>query len=253
MSNQTNQNNQIIKNLLSKSICEKLPNNTALFFSGGIDSAVILNLLLENNIIPKLYSLKMDNIDSDDYMSFKEVSESLNLSNKNLSISENINISNYIFKLISFGIPKRKKASLMVMSLFSYLVDNTEEDLIYTGLGSDAYYGLGRDFAIKCSLKGEKIPSISSMKEYRKKTYNHYIEQYKAIKEYAKTKNKNIVAPFLEEGIYEFFIDKTYEECNKPKPKSILTSLYPEYFYKFKPRRPSNFHCGNSNFKKIKI
>jgi len=139
------------------------------------------------------------------------------------------------------------------MSLFCYLIDNTKEEIIYTGLGSDAYYGLGRDFQIQCSLKGEKIPSIQSMKEYRSKTYAHYIEQYLAIKEYAKSKNKKIIAPFLEDGVYKYFIDKTFEECNKPKAKSILTSLYPNYFYKFNPRKPSNFHCGNSNFKKIKI
>jgi hypothetical protein len=139
------------------------------------------------------------------------------------------------------------------MSLFSYLIDNTQEDIIYTGLGSDSYYGLGRDFRIQCSLIGEKIPSVASMRLFREKTYKHYIEQYNVIKEYAKSKNKTIIAPFLEEGVYEYFINKTYEECNKPNQKSILTVLYPDYFNKFKARRPSNFHCGNSNFKSIKI
>ena len=253
MSNQLHEHNQL-KNLLSQTITEEMANKPiALYFSGGIDSAIVLNVLLEKNIIPKLYALKMDDIESDDYLSFQEVAHSMNLVNETINISENVNLSNNRDTLISFGVPKRKKASLIVMSLFSYLVDNTPEDIIYTGLGSDAYYGLGRDFAIQCSLKGEKKPSLDSMKEFRQKTYNHYIEQYKAIKEYAKSKNKTIIAPFLEEGLYEYFIDKTFEECNRPKPKTILTSLYPEYFDKFKARRPSNFHCGNSNFKKIKV
>ena len=197
MSNLLHENDEL-KKLLSQNMSYETANNqVALYFSGGIDSAIVLNVLLEKNIIPKLYALKMDDVESDDFLSFQEVSQSMNLINEIIPISENVSLSINREILISFGLPKRKKASLRVMSLFSYLVDNTKEDIIFTGLGSDAYYGLGRDFAIQCSLKGEKKPSLNSMKQFRQKTYNHYIEQYKAIKEYGKTNiiPKNNVLP----------------------------------------------------------
>ena len=220
--------------------------------SGGIDSCILFNMLNENNLKFNTYTLKMDDVSSDDFNSYMQIVNSYNLTPNVININENTDLNKYKDFLIEKGIPKNKKASLLVMSLFCYTIDNIIEKVIYTGLGSDAYYGLGRDFAIKCSLKGEKIPSLLSMNEHRSKTYNHYQEQYNAIKEYAKTKDKIIIAPFLSEEVLNFFKDKTYQDCNKPKKKQILIDLYPEFFKKFKARNPSNMHCGNSNFKKIK-
>lgn len=243
-----------LKNILYKSILSGIADHsTALYFSGGIDSAVTLNLLLDNHIKPTLYALKMEDVESDDYKSFREVVMALDLDHRTLQTNDKEDLSKYKDYLIEAGIPKRKKASLLVMALFCKLIDKTEEDVIYTGLGSDAYYGLGRNFAIQCSLRGEKPPSIKSLMAFRRKTFAHYMEQYVAITKYAKDKGKILVAPFLETEVYLYLMDKTYDECNKPKQKQILIDLYPEYFERFKPRKPTNFHCGNSDFKKIKI
>lgn len=220
--------------------------------SGGIDSCILFNILNEKKLLFNTYTLKMEDTTSDDFSSYMKIVHSFNMLPNIIKINEKADLNEYKNYLIDKGIPKNKKASLLVMSLFCYTIDNIKEKVIYTGLGSDAYYGLGRDFAIKCSLKGEKTPSLSSMNEYREKTYKHYQEQYKAIKEYAKSKGKYIIAPFLTDGVFSFFQNKTYQDCNKPKKKQILIDLYPDFFKKFKPRKPSNMHCGNSNFKNIK-
>lgn len=240
----------MLKEELKKSIINN--EDVCLMLSGGIDSCILFSMLNENNLKFNTYTLKMDDVSSDDFKSYMQIVNSYNLNPNVININENTDLNKYKDFLIEKGIPKKKKASLLVMSLFCYTIDNIKEKVIYTGLGSDAYYGLGRDFAIKCSLKGEKIPSLLSMNEHRNKTYNHYQEQYSAIKEYAKTKDKIIIAPFLSEEVLNFFKDKTYQDCNKPKKKQILIDLYPEFFKKFKARNPSNMHCGNSNFKKIK-
>jgi len=241
-----------LKSLLSKSIIvdEK---SVALFFSGGIDSAIVLNLLTEKRITPTLYNLKMNDVQSDDYKSFVQISDILKLPNKTIVIDDTSNIHKYKRLLIMYGIPQRKRASLLVMCLFAHLIENTEEDVIYTGLGSDAYYGLGRDFSIQCSLKGEKIPSVESLISFREKNYKHYMEQYSAIQEYANKRGKVVIAPFLNDDVFAYFLNKSYQDCNKPKAKSILTSLYPAYFDIFKARNPSNMHCGNSGFKNLQV
>ena len=208
---------------------------------------------MDNGLTPTLYALKMDSIDSDDYKSFTQVVGALNLPSKTLEVNNSFDASAYKAILINNGIPKRKKASILVMCLFAYLIDNVSEEIIYSGLGSDAYYGLGRNFAIQCSLKGEKTPSVQSLIAFRTKTYAHYMEQYVAIQKYAISRGKVIIAPFLQQEVFDYFLNKTYNECNKPKHKSILISLYPSYFGMFKARKPSNMHCGNSDFKKIKI
>ena len=75
------------------------------------------------------------------------------------------------------------------------------------------------------------------------------MEQYSILKDIASEYNKEIIAPFLTTKMLNYFMDKTYIDCNKPKVKQILIDLYPEFFRGFKARRPINFQCGNSKLK----
>jgi len=238
-----------LRRLLNKSIGKK--DNVALLFSGGIDSAVVYNLLKEKS--PFLYTLQMEGVQSDDFKSFNQVCRTYQLPHKVIPINQTTNLTGYKQTLIHYGIPKNKPASLLVMGLFCHLITNIDEDTIYSGLGSDAFYGLGRNFAIQCSIKGEKPPTLKSMNQFREKTYKHYMEQYVAIQRFASKHHKTIISPFMSDEVFDYFQDKTFNECNKPKKKQILIDLYPAYFSIFKPRVPSNMHCGNSEFKKIKI
>ena len=228
--------------------------DVAVFLSGGIDSCIVLNLLMEKNINIEPYALKMDNIDSDDYNSFMKIVNHYDYPYTVVKLDSKTNLDEYKNYLIEHGIKPRFKASLLTMSLFCILIDNVEQNIIYTGLGSDAFFGLSREFMIKCKKEDKTIvPSINRMQEYRIKTYNTYQKQLDAASSYAISKGKILIAPFMDKNVYDYFWDKTFEQVNRPGRKRILVDLYPEFFKLFKARRPSNMHCGNSNFKELKV
>lgn len=243
----------MLKELLKKSV-KKDDENVAVLLSGGIDSCVILNLLMDENLEIEPYAIKMDDIDSDDYLSFIDIVEHYDFDYTVVKIDSKTNLDEYKQFLIEHGINPRLKASLLVMSLFCILIDNIDQDVIYTGLGSDAYFGLGRDFLIKTKkIEQNKYPSLPALQSNRIKSYNVYKMQYDAIKAYAQLKGKTLIAPFMHDDVYNYFFDKTFEQINLPGKKRILINIYPDFFKKFKARNPSNMHCGNSNFKQLKV
>lgn len=244
----------MLKELLKKSVKSSKSDNVAVLLSGGIDSCVILNLLMDENLEIEPYAIKMDDIDSDDYLSFIDIVEHYDFDYTVVKIDSKTNLDEYKQFLIEHGINPRLKASLLTMSLFCILIDNIDQDVIYTGLGSDAYFGLGRDFMIKSKREEKtKVPTLKSMQEYRIKVYGTYKKQYESAKAYAESKGKTLIAPFMHDDVYNYFWDKTFEEVNQPGRKRILINLYSDFFKRFKARRPSNMQCGNSNFKQLKV
>ncbi|MFM7856388.1 MAG: asparagine synthase-related protein, partial [Flammeovirgaceae bacterium] len=55
----------MLKELLKKSVKSSKSDNVAVLLSGGIDSCVILNLLMDKKLEIEPYTLKMNDIDSD--------------------------------------------------------------------------------------------------------------------------------------------------------------------------------------------
>jgi len=239
----------MLKNLLLKEIIDKEP--VALLFSGGVDSSIVLNLLLSKDLTPALYITTVDGVDSDDYKSSIEVAAKSNLFIDRINIPKSTDIKSMFPKYVDMGISKRKRATLLVLALFELSIREIKEEVIYSGLGSDAYYGIGRDFSIQCSLRGEKTPTLESMQMFRNKAYLNYADQYDALKEISASCDKQFIAPFVTKEVFDYFYNLTFEECNKPKQKQVLLNLYPGYFDIFKPRKQTNFQCGNSEFKTL--
>lgn len=239
----------MLKDLLKNGM-GKVDGDVAIMFSGGIDSCLVYNLLKDMNANINAYCLIYENTKSDDLKFYELLCDTRNLEKHIISIPEDYNLTKDFDLLTNiYQLPKNKKSSLLVLSLFIYAIQNIKEKYIYTGLGSDSYYGIGRNFSIQCSLRGEKTPNIHSMQAYRTKTFAHYCEQCSILQHLGKEYGKTIVTPFLSHDVFNFMWDKTYAECNKPRLKQILIDVYPEFFKSFKARRPNNFQCGNSNFK----
>lgn len=241
--------NTELKALLTKGL-DLDTEEVALLFSGGVDSSIVLNLLLENQIRPDLYCCVLEDNTSSDLRAYRNVCNHFGFKENLIVIPRKTEIRDQYKVLIEkYNAPTNRPSILLIMSLFIFCLENIPHKLIYTGLGSDSYYGIGREFRIGCSKKGERAPSLESMQAFRRKTYDSYNIQVELLKRIEVDYGKEVIIPFMNQAMLDYFWGKTFEDCNKPKQKQILLNLYPEYFRVIRPRLQTNFQCGDSNFK----
>ena len=69
--------------------------------------------------------------------------------------------------------------------------------------------------------------------ELMKKFRFDYFNQLNAagllqLKQFCSENNKVLYSPYFEKDVYNYFYDKTWEEINKPKQKSLIRNKFPE-------------------------
>lgn len=137
--------NKTFKKLFEKIIKEELPEqlcDVAVLFSGGVDSSTCLFALLELGYNPIIYSFRLSNYISEDFLSAKNCANLFNLKFKEVIVPTN-NIKQDFLKLVQ-KYNCSKKTQLECAFPWMYLFQEISEEYVITGLCADSHYGLSK-------------------------------------------------------------------------------------------------------------
>lgn len=196
---------------------EKLPKKVALCLSGGIDSVALLSLLLENKKKVVIYSFTLEDYESFDFITAKELSERFNCEFNPVYLPIDIGVLKKDILRLHTDYNCRKKTEYECVWPFLYIYPAIKEKVIVTGLGAEGHFGTTKKGALHYhdDLDGFRDTFFGN---------KNVSQQYQHKKLCAENKKVSYF-PFLTEEIRNYFRGKTWEEVNKPKLKQPILDL----------------------------
>lgn len=227
---------EILFNLL-KSIPK---DNVALGLSGGVDSQVLLCTMLDCGIRPFTYTFCTDDRETRDLIVARNIANYYGLEHKTLTLSTDIDfLYNSAIELNNKYLCRKKtdyECFYPFLFIYPFLKENGIKTLV---LGSyfDGWVLSSKKATIHYRGREDEWRQI-----YHDKPNSNQVTQHSIAQNYY---GITVTMPYGDESVYNFFLGKSYEWCNKPKPKQCMIDLYPTHFARFKPVRHTNYQlCG---------
>lgn len=220
----------------------KLSTNIALSFSGGVDSLCILFSLFDMGVKPHLYTYSVFGYPSRDLQYSKAIAKRFNLELTVCQIPSGIStLKKDVVDMLSFGV--KGKVNIQCMHGNFYIAQAVKEAQILNGSGIDGLYGTYRTFVFDGSQKNKAI--------FDKKRVEYYNDPYADAIEYLRNSfaHKNITAlfPYHNKEIFDYLLQFSWSQINKPKNKTIIIKEYSEYFNikrLYRPRGSQQIEAG---------
>ena len=211
-----------MRNIINKQLNKYKGENIALLFSGGMDSLSLLLSCLDVGIKPKLYSFKIEGIESDDIIASRKIAKIYNLELVEVELKQNIDILISDIKYIIKKYNVKKKTQIQCIQPFLYLVKEIKEDIVLTGLCADDILGTTRKIQVEGSKNDDKFYQMRLDKHNDLKS-----SSYCYIKMIFEENNKKLIAPYKDnDELTSFLLSKTFSEIHKPKIKQITYNFY---------------------------
>ena len=139
----------------------------------------------------------------------------------------------------------KKKTQIQCIYPFLYMVNEIQEEIVFSGLCADELYGTSRKMQILGRTNDEEF--------YKKRNEMHEdIESssYIFIKNIFNAHNKEFVAPYKDNiELVNYFLNKNFKELHSPKQKNLTYINYKKEIEDYKLyRKNSNLQC-NSNIR----
>ncbi len=240
--------NNRLKNIFLKSIEEKTKghNKIALSLSSGIDSLAIAFGLQDLGKEITAYTLHIDNVESTDWKYAKRNAYIFNFPIVECIIPNTLNYM-YLHRLIR-TYKLYKKTDIECLYPYFYVLPKIKEDILLTGVGADNYFGLSKKAMIHYKS------SLELLNEFRiKYITNKRFNMDKDLEIIAKNEyNIKIGSPYLHSPeMMEYFLDKDWDQCNKPKQKQLFLDMFPNRFSNIKIIKHTNLQCGDSQIREL--
>lgn len=196
---------------------EKLPKKVGLCLSGGIDSVALLSLLLENKKKVSIYSFTLEDHESFDFITARELAERFKCEFNPVYLPTDMDILKKDILRLHKKYNCCKKTEYECVWPFLYIYPAVKEKVIVTGLGAEGHFGTTKRGAIHYHDK---------LDEFRDTFFgNKNVSQSSQHKKLYEENNKVPYFPFLTKEIRDYFRGKTWEEVNKPKLKQPILDL----------------------------
>jgi hypothetical protein len=120
---------------------------------------------------------------------------------------------------------------------FVYIFPEIKEKYVLSGIAADGHYGLSRSSHTKFQVRKSK----DNFDKFRFNYFSQeniagYLQQLKL----AELHDKIFVAPFLDESVFDYFIQFDWHQINKPFEKHQVIKEYPKEFSLMKIRKHAN-------------
>jgi len=241
MSGVEKQNN--IRIILQK-IFKDIPENMAIATSGGIDSAALMfSSMAAGHKKPNIVSFTFDDFESHDFKSAKKLAKYYNLKFLPVILPSD---QNEIVKTVHYLIKEikcKKKSAIECMFPFVYLLKVLKENKIktlVTGLAADGHFGLSKKAMIHYSKDDKKF------KQFRQEYFSTYESAHISRLQTLCDKNQIcLLNPYFEPAVFDLWINKNWQELNKPRQKEAIKKYFPE-LDKFRIKPHTNLQLGDS-------
>lgn len=232
------------RSLLRTIIREAIPQEyvrVALLFSGGTDSLTCLFTLLDLGIKPILYTFFLENYHSEDAKASEAISKLYDLEQVFIIIPQDRKkLEDDVVELIK-ELKIYRKTHVQVCYPFLYILPEIKEQFVLTGLSSDSLYGTPASMAI--NFKNDKEGFDSRRKAILS---NPESDCFRPLTDLAKFFGKELVAPYRDKRILDFFLNFAWKELNRPKQKWLSILAFREHYEKYAIyRRNSNLQVGS--------
>ena len=213
----------MIDKLIRNIVDNETGNEVAILMSGGTDSCTLLFTALRLGKKVTCYTFKPFGQDTYDSTKAKEICDIFNVPITIIDLPE-VNIVND-FKLLASKYNCRKKTQYECTWPYIYTFPIIKEKYILSGLAADGYYGVSKKAMIHFRHTLEK------MQEFRKSYFkdNPNPAGYLQLKQFCEEYNKILCVPYLDDSVYDYFYDKTWEDINKPHQKHLIQSRFDEF------------------------
>jgi len=228
----------ILKNEIKDNLKNK--KDICLLFSGGIDSAIIAKILLDEKIKFKLYSIGLENSHDEKYS--KESASLLSLSKYHKFIKIRLtDIEKFLQKYISLTNDHNFVSISYSLPIFILLSIISEKNVV-TGHGADAIFlGFNKD---KTTIKINETINTN----YKQLIYHLNNFEFVCAEKF----NKNLICPYSSKNLLNFVLtlsknDLFQNNINKYILRKVATNININEKIAFKPKKAIQY---STNFAK---
>ena len=240
MSGVVKQNN--IRTVLQE-IIKPLPNKICVATSGGIDSSSVVISALDVGKDVTIYSFSFGDKFSSDFNAARRLAYKFSLRFTPVWLptqrDEIVETVKHLIKKVGC----KKKTAIECLFPFYYLIKIMKEfqdETLVTGVAADGHFGLSKKAMIHYSKDDQKF------KKFRQDYFSNLESAgTKRLIKLCELNKIQLCNPYFEPSVFSLWIDKNWEELNKPRQKEVIRKYYPELdCLKIKPH--TNLQLGDS-------
>lgn len=224
-----------LKNLIKHYLHSIPTEEFALFLSGGMDSHLLLLACLELNKKVHAYTFKRAGVFSSDVMRAAKIAEAFNLEFTIIDLPMH-DREYLIYKLkdLKYTFGAKKKTEFECTFPFLLSSPKVMEKHILVGHAADGHY---------CISKKGMLHWRDKIDEFRSSYFsNPDCCQNKILRKLFEP--RQIYFPYMEKPIVDYFMGKSWDECNKPKQKQLTRDCFTTWPIPFENH--TNLQLGDS-------
>lgn len=231
-----------IRNIML-SLVETLPDKVGVCLSAGIDSRCIVFALLESGKSVHAYSFTLDDRLSKDCDVAERISKEFGLEFTRIILPTDINALKQDIIKLHYNYGCEKKTEYECVWPFLYVYPVVKETVLANGIRADSHF---------CISKRARLHFRDNLDAYRKECFDSpnggQILQHTQL---AKENDIELFTPYRSDSMINYFMGKTYEECNTPHQKQPILNSFPEYFDRYAIYPHTNFQLGDSGISNL--
>ena len=206
----------------------------AISLSSGIDSLSVLYALLECNKRVTVYSFTLEDRESRDFKEAKETAEKLNLSFVPIILPIDVKTLKRDVCRLHTDYGCIKKTDYVCSWPYLYLTNKVKEKVLATGMAADGHF---------CISKKGMIHYRNDIITFRKNYFSNPSRcQLPQRTKMASECGIQLFEPYLDNAMYEYLLNSTWDECNKPQQKMPIRRAFNyEHMHNH-----TNFQLGDS-------
>ena len=219
MSGVEKQNN--IRTVL-QDIIKPLPNKICVATSGGIDSSSVVLSALDLGKEVQIISFTFKDWFSEDFKSARKLSTKFNLRFVPVYLpyetDEIVETVKHLIKTV--GCNENSYRVPFSFLLFSKSNERYKLETLVTGVAADGHFGLSKKAMIHYSKDVQKF------KKFRQDYFSNLESAgTKRLIKLCELNKINLCNPYFEPSVFSLWIDKNWQELNKPRQKEVIRNI----------------------------
>ena len=212
----------MIDKILEEIITKECPGDEiAVLLSGGVDSSTLL--FSANRLGKKVhgYSFQIQDKPTYDSTMAGQICEKNNFDFTLVEVPTDNLVND--FKTLANKYKCKKKTQFECTFPFMYMYPKIKEKYILSGVAADGHYGVSKRAMMHYRHTKDKFDEFRT--GYFSAENPAGIRQLEMLsKEY----NKILSAPYLDKKVFDYFLQFSWEDINKPYQKTLIRNQYPE-------------------------
>lgn len=219
-------------------LVDNLPNKVGVCLSSGIDSRCIAFALLDSGRKVHAYSFTLADRVSRDCKVAEDISKEFGFEFTKIVLPTDLNVLKQDIIKLHYDYGCKKKTEYECVWPFLYVYPLVTESVLANGIRADSHF---------CISKRARLHFKDDLDAYRLECFNS--PNGGQILQHTQLANENgieLFVPYRSDDMINYFMGKTYDECNKPHQKQPILNSFPEYFSRYAIYPHTNFQLGDS-------